>query len=72
MNTFCSRNLVNNVENVHLLHYFAFDGGLLNFLLTTWTHGIKNSTNAEIFQNEIILDDVSFVINSIIKNINSR
>lgn len=66
------RDLVQNVENTNLLHHFALNGGLLNFILTTWIQGIKNGTNNEVFRNEINLEHVSFVINSIMKSVNSR
>lgn len=67
-----SRNVVQNIESTNLLHYFSFNGGLLNFLLTSWINGIKSSTNHEIFRDEILLEDVSFVINSMMKSVSSR
>lgn len=67
-----SRNLIRNIENTKLLHHFALNNGLLNFLFTSWINGIKNCCNFEIFRNEIILNDVAFVINSIVKIINKR
>lgn len=66
----CFRDLVKNVENIHLLHYFALNGGLLNFIVITWINGIKSCTNYEVFRNENILEDVSFIVNSIVKTIN--
>lgn len=66
------RDLVQNVENTNLLHHFALNGGLLNFILTTWIQGIKSCTNNEVFRNEINLEHLSFVINSIVKSIDSR
>lgn len=68
----CFRDLVKNVDNIHLLYHFALSDGLLNFILTTWINGIKSCTNYEIFRNDIILEDVSFVIDSIVKSINTR
>jgi len=69
---FYFRGLVKNVENINLLHHFAFNGGLLNFILTTWINGVKSCANFKIFRNETILEDVSFVVNSIVKVINER
>lgn len=69
---FYFRDLVKNIENINLLHHFALKDGLLNFILITWINGIKNCANLNIFRNEIILEDVSFVINSIVKVINTR
>lgn len=66
----CLRGLVRNVENINLLHHFALNGGLLNFILITWINGIKSCANFNIFRNKIVLEDVSFVINSIVKVIN--
>lgn len=68
----CFRDLVKNVDNINLLYHFALNDGLLNFILTTWITGIKSCTNYEIFRNDIILEDVSFVIDFIVKSINSR
>ncbi|CAI6351869.1 unnamed protein product [Macrosiphum euphorbiae] len=67
----CLRDLVRNVENINLVHHFALNGGLLNFILTTWINGIKSCADFSIFRNYIILEDVSFVINSIVKVINN-
>ncbi|VVC36254.1 Hypothetical protein CINCED_3A000120 [Cinara cedri] len=67
----CLRDLVKNTDNTKLLNHFALDGGLLNFILTTWINGIKDCANYEVFRNEIILEDVSFVINSVIKSIDN-
>lgn len=67
----CLRDLVRNVENINLVHHFALNDGLLDFILTTWINGIKSCADFSIFRNEIILEDVSFVINSIIKVINN-
>ena len=69
---FYFRDLVRNVENINLVHHFALNGGLLNFILTTWINGIKSCADFSIFRNEIILEDVSFVTNSIVKVINNR
>jgi len=69
---FYFRDLVRNVENINLVHHFALNDGLLDFILTTWINGIKSCADFSIFRNEIILEDVSFVINSIIKVINNR
>jgi len=69
---FYFRDLVRNVENINLVHHFALNGGLLNFILTTWINGIKSCADFSIFRNDIILEDVSFVINSIVKVMNNR
>jgi len=69
---FYFRGLVRNTENINLLHHFAFNGRLLNFILTTWINGIKSCANFKIFRNETILEDVSFIVNSIVKVINER
>lgn len=68
----CFRNLVENAENNNLSHYFALNGGLLKCILTTWIDGIKSFTNFEVFRNDIILENVSFIINSIVKTVNSK
>lgn len=68
----CFRNLVENAENINLLYHFALNDGLLKFILTTWINGIKSCTNFEVFRNEIILENVSFVINSIVKTVNIK
>ncbi|KAL4121874.1 hypothetical protein QTP88_014296 [Uroleucon formosanum] len=68
----CLRDLVRNVENINLVHHFALNGGLLNFILITWINGIRSCADFSIFRNEIILEDVSFVINSIVKTINNN
>jgi len=69
---FCFRNLVKNDENTNLLYHFAFNGRFLNFILITWINGLKSCIDYDIFRNEIILEDVSFVIDCIVKSVNSR
>lgn len=71
LKSFNFRDLVKNNENTNLYN-FAFNSRLLNFILITWINGLKSCVDYEIFRNEIILEDVSFIINCIVKHVNSR
>ncbi|XP_050420718.1 MMS19 nucleotide excision repair protein homolog isoform X2 [Adelges cooleyi] len=66
------RQLCDNIDCTNLLLHFSKEEGLFNYLLMFWINGIINCSKSEVYYNEIILENLSYVINHIVQTLNSN